>query len=147
MATATDAAAEPPPGFAPVAGATGFAALVGPFFQKIEAGRIYRGVRIEARHTNRLGIAHGGLLLSFADTLLGAVLRHDLGTARPAVTVKLSTDLMSAVRRGEWLEGEGTVSRAGRSLVFVRGLAYVGRRAVLTAEGVFQLLAARKRVD
>ena len=69
-------------GFAPVPG-MGFSEQAGPFFQKIEAGRLYRGLRIAAKHTNRLGIAHGGLLLTFADTLLGATLRHGLGN-RPA---------------------------------------------------------------
>ena len=137
----------PPPGFVPVpAGGSGFAALVGPFYQKLEDGRLYRGLRLGAQHANRLGIAHGGLLLTFADALLGAAIRHAQGS-RPAVTVKLSADLVTAARRGEWLEGEASVSRAGRSLVFVRGRAYVGRRTVLTAEGVFQLLAARKQVD
>lgn len=137
----------PPPGFAPVGGTSEFTNLVGPFWEKLEAGRLYRGIRIEPRHSNRLGIAHGGLLLSFADTLLGAALRHGLGSPRPAVTVKLSTDLMSAARIGEWLEGMAEVTQAGHSLVFVRGRAYIGRRTVFTAEGVFQLLAARKRVD
>lgn len=144
-------AAEPaeaaPAGFVRVAGGSAFTDLVGPFWEKREAGRLWRGIRIEARHGNRLGIAHGGLLLSFADVLLGAALRHAQDRPRPAVTVKLATDLMSAARVGDWLEGEGEVTRAGRSLVFVRGRAYVGRRTVLTAEGVFQLLAARKRVD
>jgi acyl-coenzyme A thioesterase PaaI-like protein len=139
--------AGPPPGFAPVGGGSAFTDLVGPFWEKLEAGRLYRGIRIEPRHSNRLGIAHGGLLLTFADTLLGASLRHGLGSPRPAVTVKLATDLMSAARVGEWLEGLAEVTRAGGSLVFVRGRAYVGRRTVFTSEGVFQLLAARKRVD
>jgi uncharacterized protein (TIGR00369 family) len=137
--------AEPPAGFTPVAG-MGFSELAGPFFQKIEAGRLYRGLRVEPRHTNRLGIAHGGLLLTFADILLGATLRHALGN-RPAVTVKLSTDLVNAARAGDWLEGVGEVSRAGSNLAFLRGRAYVGARTVLTVEGVFQLLASRKRID
>ena len=124
----------------------GFSELTGPFFQKIEAGRLYRGLRIEARHSNRLGIAHGGLLLTFADILLGATVRHELGN-RPAVTVKLSTDLVNAARAGDGLEGVGEVSRAGNNLAFLRGRAYVGARTVLTVEGVFQLLASRKRID
>lgn len=130
-----------------MAGKSEFTDLVGPFHQKIVDGRLHRGFRVEARHTNRLGIAHGGMLLSFADTLLGAALRHDLGHARPAVTVKLSADLITAVRRGAWVEGTAEVSRAGRNLVFVRGRVWSGSRQVLTAEAVFQLLAARKRVD
>ena len=128
------------------AGGSGFAALVGPFYQKLEAGRLYRGIRVEPRHANRLGIAHGGLLLTFADTLLGAAIRHGVGP-RPAVTVQLSTELAMAVRRGDWLEGEAEVSGTAGPLVFARGRAYVGRRTVFTAAGVFQLLAARRRVD
>jgi acyl-coenzyme A thioesterase PaaI-like protein len=137
----------PPPGFAPLAGGSPFTDLVGPFWEKREGGRLWRGIRIEARHCNRLGITHGGLVLTFADTLLGAGMRHGLGSPRPGVTVKLSTDLMSAARVGDWLEGEAEVTRAEGGLVFVRGRGYVGRRTVFTSEGVFQLLAARKRVD
>jgi len=137
----------PPPGFAPVDGRSGFGSLVGPMYQKLEDGRLYRGFRVEPKHTNRLGIVHGGMLLTFADTLLGAGLRHALGGPRPAVTVKLSTDLVMAAPLGAWVEGTAEVTRAGRSLVFVRGRAWTHRRTVLTAEGVFQLLAARKRVD
>ena len=136
----------PPAGFEPVPGSSAFSDLVGPFYQRIVDGRLHRGFRVEARHTNRLGVVHGGMLLTFADTLLGATLGHALGGA-PAVTVKLSTDLITAVRRGAWIEGSGEVSRAGRSLVFVRGRAWSGRRTVLSAEGVFQLLGARRRVD
>jgi uncharacterized protein (TIGR00369 family) len=124
----------------------GFSALAGPFFEKLADGRLYRGIRIEERHTNRLGIAHGGLLLTFADTLLGATLRHAVGQ-RPAVTVKLATDLVNAARAGEWLEGVGEVTRAGDTLAFLRGRAYVRARTVLTVDGVFQLLSPRKRID
>jgi len=139
--------ADVPPGYAPVSGRSAFTDLIGPFHQKVVDGRLHRGFRVESRHTNQLGIAHGGMLLSFADTLLGAALRHDLGHSRPAVTVKLSADLITAVRRGAWVEGSAAVSRAGRNLVFVRGRVWSGKRTVLTAEAVFQLLAARKQVD
>ena len=137
----------PPPGFVAVGGNSEFSSLVGPFYEKLEDGRLLRGFRVLAKHTNRLGIAHGGMLLTFADTLLGATLRHVLGGTRPAVTVKLSTDLTMAAPLGAWVEGSAEVTRAGRNLVFVRGRAWTHRRTVLTAEGIFQLLAARKRVD
>jgi len=137
---------DPPQGFEPLAPGFGFGGLIGPFYGREAGAKACRGFRVGSKHVNRLGIVHGGMLLSFADTLLGAALRLRLG-ARPAVTVKLSADLATAARLGDWVEGEAEVTRLGRSVAFVRGRVQVGRRTVLTAEGMFQLLAARKRVD
>lgn len=93
----------------------------------------------EERHTNGLGIVHGGALLTLADYCLFI-------SARPAaegaeiVTVSLSTEFLGAAWPGDRLEARGEVLKAGRSLIFVRGMVSVGSRPLLSFSGVAKIV-------
>lgn len=126
----------PPEGFKPHLSASGYSRHNGPFYQKIVGYENYRGFYVLERHCNSMGIAHGGLLVSFADALLGmAVYRK---TRRPPITVRLTSDFIASARRGEWVEGRGWVVREGNGVVYVNADVYVQDRAVLSAQGVFK---------
>jgi acyl-coenzyme A thioesterase PaaI-like protein len=130
----------PPPGFEPHLSAGGYSRHNGPFYQKLDGHTNYRGFYVLERHCNSMGIAHGGLLVSFADALLGmAVYRV---TRRAPITVRLTSDFIASAKQGDWVEGKGTVIKADATVIFVNATIYVADKTVLTAQGVFK---AQKR--
>ncbi|MFC3226014.1 PaaI family thioesterase [Marinibaculum pumilum] len=123
-----------------------FARLVGPYYEAPARGSdasetVRRGFQVEERHTNALGIAHGGMLMAFLDSVLaGAVATVAEGSF---VTLRMTTDFLAPARRGDWVEGQAAVTRQTRSVCFVRGELRVGERRVATADAVFRLLPRR----
>ena len=126
----------PPAGFEPQLSAGGYSRHNGPFYQKLVGQENYRGFYVLDRHCNSMGIAHGGLLVSFADALLGmAVYRV---TRLAPITVRLTTDFTASARRGEWVEGKGQVIDTRDDVIFVSAQIYVADNTVLSAQGVFK---------
>jgi uncharacterized protein (TIGR00369 family) len=103
------------------------------------------GVRIKKRHCNSHGITHGGMLMAFADGLLGTAVWLETKTA--SVTVRMNSDFLSSARPGDWLEGTAKVTRATKSVAFCEADLHVGDRSVLKASGVFKLMARHKAKD
>jgi uncharacterized protein (TIGR00369 family) len=120
---------------------SGFGRAMGPWYEKREAGATTLGFRVEERHTNRLGIVHGGMMMAFADVVLGDAGR--LVTGKPSVTMRMAVDFVGPGRLGEWIEGSGEVSRFTRNLVFVRARLWRGRHTLMTASGVFNFIRQR----
>ena len=58
--------------------------------------------------------------MSFADYCLFAIAAPVL--QGPAVTVSFACEFLDAAREGELVEGSGEITRAGGSLIFLRGL-------------------------
>jgi acyl-coenzyme A thioesterase PaaI-like protein len=60
----------------------------------------------------------------------------------------MTTDFIGTARAGDWVEGTGRVTRAGRSLVFAEGSATVlGGRRVFTASGIFKVFRRRRSLS
>jgi acyl-coenzyme A thioesterase PaaI-like protein len=118
-----------------------FGRMTGPFFEKDEEGGFVRAFRVDERHVNGLNVAHGGMLLTFADIVLGTAVFREIKT--PAVTVRLVSDFVSPAQIGDWVEGRAVIDQRTRSLVFASGALTVGRRTVLTTSGVFHILAPK----
>ena len=121
----------------------GYPALIGPFwFRRDEDGQGFRyGFPAEARHLNMGGVVHGGMLMSFADDVLGMTVWEAAGR-KPCTTVQLSTQFIAPVKLGEFVEGRAEVLRTTRSVVFVRGLVTVGERTIVHADGIWKILGA-----
>ncbi|WP_281411469.1 PaaI family thioesterase [Enterovirga aerilata] len=102
--------------------------------------RLY-GFLAEARHLNRGGVVHGGMLMAFADQTLGMAASRANG-GRRQVTVQLDTHFLATVRQGEFVVSHCTVERLTRSLVFMRCELKAGARTVATASGIWKLLGA-----
>jgi len=128
----------PPEGFVLLEPRSEFTGHNGPMFHRPEAEGAEYALFILPRHTNGLGVLHGGMLSAFMDTLLGSAVHR--GAGRTGVTVHLSVDFLRMARKGEWLRGEARVTRATRDLAFAEGGAYVGRHLVGRATGVFKLM-------
>ena len=128
----------PPDGFVPISHTNPFGASIGPIYEREEHGRFVRGLYVRPELTNSAGIAHGGVLMTFADIVLARGVMQEIG--RSAVTVRMVSDFMAPVLVNAWLEGRAEVSRVTRSLVFVSGELTVKGKPVFTAQGTFKPL-------
>ncbi len=125
-----------------------FFQVLGDIYGRDQAdGTLLLAMRVLQRHTNRLGIPHGGMLATFADGALGINLSRLRGAESPIVTVNLSLDYLSSAKVGDWLEAHVTPRKVGRQLAFGDCVLMVGERAVLRATGVFSAVANHKGVD
>jgi acyl-coenzyme A thioesterase 13 len=127
-----------PQGYTPFARSSPFLDAVGPLFQKIEGDTLLLGLRIEERHCNRRGYAHGGLLVTLADLVLGYNLMRASGS-KGGTTVNLSTDFAGAARLGDWVEARADVQKAKGSVAFANCYISVGDRRIVRASGIFHI--------
>lgn len=100
--------------------------------------RIRIAVKLERRHTNALGRAHGGFLMSVMDLTMGlnaSARVHDLGVV---VTVQLSNNFVGTAHEGEVVIGEATVERVTRTLTFVSGRISADDRPLLVSTAIFR---------
>lgn len=117
-----------------------FGALGPVYIKKINERDAVFGIRIGSAHLNVNGVAHGGMLATLADSVLGiAILRAHAG--KRIATVNLTTDFMEAAHPGDWVEARVEIHRSGRRLVFAACLLQAGERRILRASGVFAMSA------
>ncbi|HKB53852.1 MAG TPA: PaaI family thioesterase [Ramlibacter sp.] len=129
-----------PDGFkrAPIGGA--FLGHNGPLYARLDDGRLQLGFRVEERHTNPLKICHGGMLATFADMLLTCGIIYQPGFERHFLpTISLQVDYLAQAELGAWVQGEATVLRRTRSIVFAQGVVTADERAALRVSGIFKL--------
>jgi len=109
----------------------------GPFWHRLEDdGTIRCAFRVDKKHLNGAGNVHGGCLMAFADYCLFGISGPILHG--PGVTVAFSCEFLDAAREGELIEGTGTITRAGGSLIFLRGQLKSGERLVFTFSGTIK---------
>jgi acyl-coenzyme A thioesterase PaaI-like protein len=56
----------------------------------------------------------------------------------PGVTVSFACEFLDAGREGELVEGFGEVTRAGSSMIFLRGILTSGERKLFTFSGTLK---------
>ncbi|MEW6640163.1 MAG: PaaI family thioesterase [Pseudomonadota bacterium] len=113
----------------------------GPFWQIEEDGRVRCAFRVEKKHLNGLGHVHGGCFMTFADYCLFAFARRELQS--PAVTVAFNAEFLDAATEGERIEATGEVTRAGGSLIFLRGMMTSDGRPLLSFSGTIKRVKKR----
>lgn len=142
----TDSALRIPDGFQPVLHGSPFVQLVGPFFHKrTNDGHHVVGVRIEEKHANIKGMAHGGMLVTLADSALGIAIAFETNDQKPMVTVNLSTDFVEAAYPGDWVEAHVDLQRIGGRLAFANCYLQVGEKRILRASGVFAATSSKRQ--
>ena len=110
----------------------------GPFFARYDArGTIECGFRPDAKNRNGGGNVHGGALLTFADFSLFMIASAELPEFH-GVTVSLNAEFVGAARPDRLLTARGEVIKAGRSLIFVRGLIDDDGAMVMSFSGVIK---------
>lgn len=130
----------PPPGYEPYVRPIGFLNLIGPVYRRIDNGTEWFGLRLEAQHANQGPMAHGGLVASLADIILGRAAIVASTPKRGCLTVNLSIDYLDRAPLGCWLEGMATIERAGRNLSFASCRLLANGKPVATGRAVLKLL-------
>ena len=100
-----------------------FEDLAGPFYFKADGGdgRPVCAFRAERKHLNGGGFLHGGCVMTFADFSLFVIARDVIDGSR-TVTATFNGELVGTAHEGDLVECRGEVVKAGRSMVFVRGI-------------------------
>jgi uncharacterized protein (TIGR00369 family) len=104
----------------------------GPFYWKTDADGRYRcAFRAERKHMNGGGFLHGGCVMTFADFALFVIAR-DAIAGTPTVTATFNGEFVGTAHEGALVECTGEVVKAGRSMVFVRGIIESGGEPVMS---------------
>jgi acyl-coenzyme A thioesterase 13 len=115
-----------------------FDQLIGPFyFRRQEDGHFRCAFRAEQKHMNAGGRMHGGVLMTFADISLFMLAYEEMEGQR-GVTVQLDSTFLDGAYVGDLVEATGEVTRAGGSLIFIRGQIVSGERLLFTFSGVIK---------
>jgi acyl-coenzyme A thioesterase PaaI-like protein len=121
-----------------------FETHTGPFYHCMDDdGRIRSAFRVAERHLNGSGNVHGGCFMSFADYCLFATATPVIHG--PGVTVSFGCEFLDAAREGELVEGTCEITRAGSSLIFLRGMLTSGERALFTFSGTIKRIRQKTR--
>ena len=126
-------------GWEQISNHTAFGDLVGPIWRKDENGVPLFGFTVAPKHLNRAGNLHGGMLMTLADQSMAMTARVATGGKRHA-TIELNTQFVGGVKIGEFVVSYPEVVRATRSVVFMRATMLVGKRVVVTTNGIWKIL-------
>ena len=118
-----------------------YAGLVGPFWQRQEGETRAYGILCEEKHRNERGTIHGGMIASLADHGVGLIVWDSVGR-RPCATIQMNLQFLGACRTGDFIVARGEILRAGRSIIYARGILSVGEKPVAAVDGVWKLLEA-----
>ena len=98
--------------------------------------------RVEKKHLNGQRNVHGGCFMAFADYCLFAIAAAK--AQGPGVTVGFACEFLDAAREGELIECDGEITRAGGSLIFLRGTLRSGERKLFTFSGTIKRVKGKK---
>lgn len=93
----------------------------GPFYFKELNGDHVSRFRAARKHMNAGGVMHGGCLMSFADFSLFSIAAKEMEGVYGA-TVAFNCEFLQGPVIGDLMEARGEVLRAGKSIIFVRGI-------------------------
>jgi len=148
---------EIPDGFEAIPAGSPFVDLAGPFFFKEVGSVLAIGLKIEIKHCNSAGTAHGGLISTMADIALG----HSIGHASISdedrrrwreeeyqlenppiqrVTVNLTTDYAGSAKVGDWVEMHVDIQKLGVSLAFANAHLHCNGDRIARSSGVYRNL-------
>lgn len=129
-----------PDGYGPLARSSNFLQMVGPLYCKPEGDGLVLGLRIEERHANSRGIAHGGLLTTLADLALGYNCGRMVAANQTLITTSLTIDFVASASIGDWLAAHTDVQQTGKRLSFANCYLSVGNRRIARASGIFSVI-------
>ncbi|MEN9538325.1 MAG: hypothetical protein RLZZ126_560 [Pseudomonadota bacterium] len=123
----------------------GFMKTNGPIYYRRDGDQLVLGFRVEERHCNPLGWCHGGMLATLAD-MVCAVCAHvgsEAAKNRFLPTINLQVDYVASARLGDWVQGQATVIKATRSMIFMQGMLMAGEghslEPVARISGIFKI--------
>jgi uncharacterized protein (TIGR00369 family) len=129
----------PLPGFAPTHLIDPFEIYVGPVFDSGTIGSKTYALCVEARHVNKRGVLHGGMLMTLADLTLGQAV-WDATENAPCATLNMQSHFLRPAKMGDIVQVTPQLVRRTRALVFMRGDFMVEGETIFTAARVWKLL-------
>ncbi len=115
-------------------GDTPYYKLLGIQVINIGPGLAEMSVTVDLKHTNPLGVTHGGLMMSLADAAMGNAIRS-LGIK--AVTVDCTTSMVAGASVGETIKARGTLEKVGKNLIFASAQVTTDEKLLASARGTF----------
>jgi|ERR1044072_430868 uncharacterized protein (TIGR00369 family) len=128
---------EIPDGFIPLNRPSPFIYTVGPVYLKKAGEYATIGLRIDDKHANARGIAHGGVLAALADIALGYNLVFSTSPPRTLVTVNLTIDFIGSAKHGDWLEAYVEIHKQEGRTAFASARLMSGAKQIARASGIF----------
>jgi acyl-CoA thioesterase len=125
----------------PIEHESGFRQLVG-YDVELSPRQAHLTLELEAKHLNRGGVLHGGVLMTLFDAACGyaCMAFHDDPQTPSLVTVSMNTNFMASVDKGV-LRIEAKITGGGRSTVFTEAEAFdEAGQVIATATGIFRRL-------
>jgi uncharacterized protein (TIGR00369 family) len=119
-----------------------FGELIGPTWRRMENGVERYGFVVETKHLNRAGGVHGGMVSAILDMSLARTIATQTGQHGIA-TIHLGIDFIDVARVGDFVEVKAEITRATKSVVFIRGGLVVGDRVIATADGLWKIVRPR----
>lgn len=133
-----------PEGYRLLPGQGRFSEEAGPFCsRKLPDGSFTYAFQSHPRHANGNGRVHGGVLYAFADQFMG--LSAGMLMRRMTATVSLKAEYLAPGPIGTLIEGRCSITRATRSLVFLRGEVFCRSRTLMTADGIWKVLGSPEK--
>jgi acyl-coenzyme A thioesterase PaaI-like protein len=123
-----------------------FEDLAGPFYCRVDGqGQRVCAFRAEHKHMNGGMFMHGGCVMTFADFSLFWLAREAI-EGQSSVTATFNGEFVGSCGVGDLVECRGEVVKAGRSMVFLRGLivnASKGREPMMSFSSVLKKIGPR----
>ena len=123
--------------FTPFERTSPFLDLVGPLLHRRSEDGIEFALRIDERHLNNRGSAHGGVLAALADVALGYTAALERDPPARLITASLTIDFAGVVREGELVVATVDVQRVGSRMAFANCYLACDERRVARASAVF----------
>lgn len=137
-----------PEGFVAAAAGSGFASRNATFYGRWANERLLLGFRVEEQHTNLGGVLHGGMLATFADTLLPyCAMYQALGGRRFLPTISLQIDYLAPAAIGAWVQGSADVLRMTRNMIFMQSIITADDVPIARVSGIFKLGAIKAQLE
>jgi uncharacterized protein (TIGR00369 family) len=126
-----------PPEFRPLFRSSPVLELIGPLYCRGEGHDLVVGLRVEAKHCNARGTAHGGILATLADVALGYTMAFSSTPPASLVTANLTLDFAGTAKIGDWLQAHVDVQKKGSRLSFANCYLTVNEQRIVRASAVF----------
>ena len=120
-----------------------FAAHIGPYFIKHAYPNTVFGMFIGEKQSNLNEVAHGGFLMSFADSV-GGFFAYNC-CKKSIVTVNLNSSFIRHCPVGSWLEAKGKIKKSGKRVIFVEIEMFIKKKIVFSASGTWQIIDIAKK--
>jgi uncharacterized protein (TIGR00369 family) len=105
----------------------------------LDWGRSEMKMQVKDTYLNVMGSCHGGIIATFADTVMGAAL-YSMAVA--TATIEMNINYLEPITAGQELTGRGEVLRKGRTNAVIRADLFVEGTMVATARGTYGVFEA-----